>query len=150
KSKILTIIIMKNLNFLKTFFLCCGATLILFSSCNDGDKDEIVPEAPISSKDINFKKEGYEVSLLPYRSDQGLNSKKASLATGSQISSLEQFKMTVSKEGKKKEAIIVKENIGEKSNNDFNLYHYDLNNQLIATIVVKSNLVIDIVLPSSS
>ena len=133
----------------KAFLL--GIISSFLVACDNSDTEIVAPEIQQTSKDIDFKSQGYDVSLIPYRSESlQLNSKKASLTTSSNVSSVEEFKMTVSKQGKRKEAIILKENIGKKENNDFNLYHYDVNNQLIATIVVKSNLIADIVLPSSN
>lgn len=120
--------------------------LVLLFGCSE--ETTVKPEAYKSPRDINFREEGFSISVVPYTNGSAKSTKIASLEKSSSNSTYEEFLMTVAKDDKKKEAIIVKENLDDGNNVNYNLYHYDTDDNLIATILIRDGKLNDIQIES--
>lgn len=113
---------MKNL----CAFLCSLFIIASIVSCNNENQPQH------ETRIIKLEQDGFILDLTT-------NPQK--ITTKGNIGAEEQYIMTVSKEDKALQAIIVKENF---SDGNFDLHHYNIDQILIATINVRDNKVVDI------
>lgn len=83
---------------------------------------------------LNFEDNGF---LVTVKSDS------TKLPTKSESLQNEQFIVTVAKDNISLDALILKENISSTS---YNIHHYDTNQQLIATLLIRDGKMVDILL----
>lgn len=106
--------------------LCSLFIIASITSCNN----ETQPQH--ETKIIKLEQDGFILDLAT-------NSNK--ITTKGDTASDEQYIMTVSKDEKALQAIIVKENFSDEN---FDLHHYTTDQVLIATINIRDNKVVDI------
>lgn len=120
-------------------FLLLPILILSFNSCQ---KEAPKPTMDAESSYVNFKKDGYTINVEKTENIFGFKASSNKNHFGS-----EEYVMTVSNNnlGKTVSAHIIKEKISS-NNYDYNLYHYDSNGFLIATILIRNNAIKDILI----